>query len=170
MIDEIPDKLKAELLIDVNPSGREIDVNASHSEKAHSPILVIELLKVTCDSAVHWNANFFGNVVTPFPTVIDFNAVQPSKVRSPIDVTLSGITILVRFKFFKKASLPIVVSDAGSVIVVNPQLRKPYEPIVVTVEGIFTDVSDVQLANASSPIVNNPSGISIEVIVVLRNA
>ena len=53
MIEVIPDKLNAVLLIDVNPSGRGIDVNVSHSEKAHSPMSVIVPLNVTCDNAVH---------------------------------------------------------------------------------------------------------------------
>ena len=77
---------------------------------------------------------------TPLPIVAYFRSRQPENEYAPIEVTLSGIVILVK-----------------------PQLLNANSPIEVTLFGIVTLVKSKQLSNADSPIVVTILGIEYDV-------
>ena len=73
----------------------------------------------------------------------------PTKVESPILVTLSGIVMLVSFLQREKAYFPILVTLSGTVTLVRlSQLWKVNSPILVTLSGIVMLVRLLHLMKA----------------------
>jgi hypothetical protein len=65
--------------------------------------------------------------------VTDSNEVQLYKKYVPVDVTLLGITIDVKFAIEYNALAPIDVTVSGIVMEVVELSQKEFEPILVTV-------------------------------------
>jgi hypothetical protein len=65
--------------------------------------------------------------------VTDSNEVHPYKKYVPVDVTLLGITIDVKFVIEYNALAPIDVTVSGIVMEVVELSQKEFEPILVTV-------------------------------------
>ena len=93
-----------------------------HLAKAPSPIVSNPDGKLTDDNFEQLEKHPFGTAVIVLGSVAVLSSLQVLKTPVPILVTLSGITMEVR-----------------------PELENALLSIVVTVEGIVTDVSDVQL-------------------------
>ena len=75
-------------------------------------------------------------------------------------VTLDGIVIEVRYSHAKNASSPMVVTlDGIDTEVRDLHLKNALLPMVVTLDGIVTEFMK-RHANASSPIVVTPSGMT----------
>ena len=93
-----------------------------HPAKALSPIVSNPDGKLTDDNLEQFEKQATGTAVIVLGSVAVLSSLQVLKTPVPILVTLSGITMEVR-----------------------PELENALLSIVVTVEGIVTDVSDVQL-------------------------
>ena len=79
--------------------------------------------------------------------VIDVSWLHPRNAFSPMDVTVLGITTVVR-AVLQKAWLPMLVTELGIYTLTNPvQSIKVFCPMVDTELGIMTDFNDVQLVN-----------------------
>ena len=76
----------------------------------------------------------FGIIHSPLTLLLTITRlVQPSKIPTPIVVTLFGIVMFVRPLQFLKALLPIVVTLSGIVMLAMfEHCQKAYVPILVT--------------------------------------
>ena len=81
------------------------------------------------------------------------------------------ITTFTRLGQAPNAFEPTVVTEAGIVIDVNPELLNAYEPMDVTEFGIVTDPNEVHPLNTPSPMVVTEFGIVTDVnMLQLANA
>ena len=76
---------------------------------------------------------------------------------------VASTVIEVNIKQLSKAPLPILVTELGILIEVNPVLKNAPPPILVTELGIVMEVNLPEPANVCSLILVTESGILIEV-------
>ena len=103
-----------------------------------------------------------------FPTfltvlgIVKEEKLQPSNALSPILMTESGMTMLVRLLHSRNARLPILVTEFGIVTLVRLlQLSNALSLILVTESGIVTLVRLLHFANTLLQILVTESGIDI---------
>ena len=89
------------------------------------------------------------------------NFLQYLKQLSGISSKLSGMVTLVISSQLRKASIPKVFNDDGSVMLFKPLFRKAQPSMVFTDDGRVIFFRPIQNANAASPIVLTDLGIVI---------
>lgn len=94
--------------------------------------------------------------------IVKEEKLQPSNALSPILMTESGMTMLVRLLHSRNARLPILVTEFGIVTLVRLlQLSNALSLILVTESGIVTLVRLLHFANTLLQILVTESGIDI---------
>ena len=132
------------------PSGRTVDRHFAIKRLVEVSIIALQLSRESYTAL-------------PGLTIMDSKEEQPLNASSPIEVTLSGITIDFKEEQPQNAPSPIEVTLSGIMIDFKKrQLLNAYSPIEVTPSGMTMNSNEEQPLNAYSPIEVTLSGMTVD--------